>query len=144
MSRPSPEDKNQPSAVRLAKAPFDQVVLVCGKCARKLPGRGVKDIRSQLKVALKDRRWGKIRVVECRCLDLCPKRRQVLASARTLADRRLVVVDPQFDTVLALTQLLGPPWSSAATSSEVPTQASPAAVGANEAGAENLSLETAP
>ena len=107
---------------RLAKAPFDQLVLVCGKCARK-SGEGAKDVRSRLKAALKSRRWGKVRVVESRCLDLCPKRRQVLASARTLADRRLVVVEPGFDATAALTRLLGPPLEPVTGSAAVKVEA---------------------
>lgn len=95
-------------AARLAKAPFAETVLVCGKCAKKLPG-GPKGVRGALKKALKGRRWGKVRVVETRCFDLCPKRRQVLASGRTLAEHRLVVVEPGFDPEAALTQLLGAP-----------------------------------
>ena len=63
----------------------------------------------QLKAELKDRRWGKVRVVETKCFDLCPKRRQVLASHRTLADHRLVVVEPGFSPEAALTALLGSP-----------------------------------
>lgn len=93
--------------VKLAKAPSD-TVFVCGKCARKFKGAG-KPVAKTLKALLKDRRWGKVRVVETKCLDLCPKRRQVLASPRTLADRRLVVVEPGFSAEEALRALLGPP-----------------------------------
>jgi hypothetical protein len=95
--------------VTLAKTPFDQTVLVCGKCAKKFPGaKNAKGVAKRLKALLKTRRWGRVRVVETRCFDLCPKRRQVLASARTLAERRLVVVEPGFDAEAALTELLGP------------------------------------
>jgi hypothetical protein len=95
--------------VTLAKTPFDQTVLVCGKCAKKFPdSKNAKGVAKRLKALLKTRRWGRVRVVETRCFDLCPKRRQVLASARTLAERRLVVVEPGFDPEAALTQLLGP------------------------------------
>ena len=97
-----------PRGLKLAKAPFADTVLVCGKCARKFKGGG-KPVAKTLKAVLKDRRWGKVRVVETKCLDLCPKRRQVLASARTLAENRLVVVEPGFSPDEALTALLGPP-----------------------------------
>ena len=125
MSRASVDIKAPPQAVRLAKSPFDQMVPVCGKCARKLPGYSAKEIRSRLKAALKDRRWGEVRVVESRCLDLCPKRRQVLASARTLAARRLVVVEPGFDAAAALTQLLGSPSIPAVAAAGEPPTAAP-------------------
>ncbi len=97
-----------PRGLKLAKAPFSDTVLVCGKCSRKFKGAG-KPVAKQLKALLKGRRWGKVRVVETKCFDLCPKRRQVLASARTLADHRLVVVEPGFSAEEALSALLGPP-----------------------------------
>lgn len=98
------------SRIARAKTPFDQTVLVCGKCAKKFPdAKKAKGVAKRLKALLKARRWGKVRVVETRCFDLCPKRRQVLASGRTLAERRLVVVEPGFDPQVALTELLGPP-----------------------------------
>ena len=97
-----------PRGLKVAKAPFSDTVLVCGKCARKFKGAG-KPVAKELKALLKDRRWGKVRVVETKCFDLCPKRRQVLASARTLADHRLVVVEPGFSPDEALRVLLGPP-----------------------------------
>ena len=101
---PSPK----PNGLKVAKAPFSDTVLVCGKCARKFKGAG-KPVAKELKAALKDRRWGKVRVVETKCFDLCPKRRQVLASHRTLADHRLVVVEQGFSVETALQALLGPP-----------------------------------
>jgi predicted metal-binding protein len=100
--------------VRQAKAPFSETVLVCSKCAKKFPDRrGAKGVRSALKSALKTRRWGKIRLVETKCLDLCPKRRLVLASGATLANHKLVVVDAGFDADAALIQLLGEPRPAA-------------------------------
>ena len=100
---PQPASRSQKSA----KAPFSQAVFVCGKCARKFPG-GRKAVKKALKAELKSRRWGKVRLLETRCFDLCPKRRQVLASARTLARRRLLVVEPGFEAGAALETLLGP------------------------------------
>ena len=95
--------------IKIARAPFAETVLVCGKCAKKFPGeKNAKGVAKRLKGLLKARGWGKVRVVETRCFDLCPKRRQVLASGRTLADHRLVVVEPGFDPQKALEALLGP------------------------------------
>lgn len=94
--------------LKIAKAPFTDVVLVCSKCARKFKGAG-KPVAKTLKAELKSRRWGKVRVVETKCFDLCPKRRQVLASHRTLADHRLVVVEQGYSASAALQALLGPP-----------------------------------
>ena len=98
----------KPAGLKIAKAPFSDTVLVCGKCAKKFRGAG-KPIAKLLKAELKGRRWGKVRVVETKCFDLCPKRRQVLASHRTLADHRLVVVEKGFSPEEALRTLLGPP-----------------------------------
>ena len=103
----APKPRLPVSLQKSAKTPFAQAVFVCGKCARKFPG-GRKAVKKALKAGLKTRRWGKVRLVETRCLDLCPKRRQVLASARTLARRRLVVVEPGFEAGPALEELLGP------------------------------------
>ncbi|MHB8286863.1 MAG: hypothetical protein ACYDD1_19595, partial [Caulobacteraceae bacterium] len=75
--------------VRQARAPFAETILVCGKCAKKFPDRrGTKGVHAALKSALKTKRWGKVRVVETKCLDLCPKRRLVLASGATLANHK--------------------------------------------------------
>ncbi len=106
------------TTLKLAKAPFAGTVLVCGKCARKFKGAG-KPVAKMLKAELKGRRWGKVRVVETKCFDLCPKRRQVLASARTLADHRLVVVEAGFSPREALDALLGPPAEPTAAIEDV-------------------------
>jgi hypothetical protein len=105
-------DALRPAGLKIAKAPFSDTVLVCGKCARKFKGAG-HPVAKQLKAELKGRRWGKVRVVETKCFDLCPKRRQVLASHRTLAERRLVVVEQGFSPEEALGVLLGPPLDEA-------------------------------
>ena len=113
MDTPAPAART----LKLAKAPFADTVLVCGKCARKFKDAG-KPVAKALKAELKGRRWGKVRVVETKCFDLCPKRRQVLASARTLADHRLVVVEPGFSPRDALDALLGPPPTAALAAEE--------------------------
>jgi predicted metal-binding protein len=83
---------------RTETAPWSDIVLVCAKCAAKA-GRGHKgktELRSELKRALKRRGLGdSIRVVDCSCLDLCPKDGQTVASGRQLAEGRLLVVDPE-------------------------------------------------
>jgi hypothetical protein len=95
-------------AIRPAKAPFEDAVLICGKCVRRLGAPG-KALRKDLKKAAKRRRPPKIRLVETRCFDLCPKRRVVLASARTLAQGRLLVVEPGLAPDAALDRLLAAP-----------------------------------
>ena len=107
----------KPRGLKIAKAPFSDTVLVCAKCARKFKGAG-KPVAKHLKAELKSGRWGKVRVVETKCFDLCPKRRQVLASHRTLADHRLVVVEHGFSPEAALRTLLGDPRQPALTAEE--------------------------
>ena len=101
-----------PGAGRWAKAPFGQAVLVCGKCARKLDGAGFgpdgdRSLKTALKRAAKSGAWGrKVRVVETRCLDLCPKRRQVAVAAEGLGRGRLLVIAPGADAAAVLDVLL--------------------------------------
>jgi predicted metal-binding protein len=109
---PCPPKDIMPGRVSLAKSPAAQTIFVCAKCARKLPGRpGPKGVRAVLKDALKrlspTKDWGKVRIVQAGCFDLCPKRRQVLASGRTLANGKLVVLDADLDANAALDALLG-------------------------------------
>jgi hypothetical protein len=96
---------DQISALRRAKAPFADAVLICGKCVRKLGSEG-NGMRKALKKALKHRPGGKIRVIEARCLSLCPKGRIVLASARTLQEHRLLVAQPGVEVEVAIEHLL--------------------------------------
>jgi len=98
------------ATIRPAKAP--DLVLVCGKCSRKLGPAG-KAIRKDLKHALKTRRWGKVRLVKTGCLSICPKHRQVLASARSLGEHRVLVIEAKSSVDDALDYLLGPPRKDA-------------------------------
>ena len=101
-----------PLAGRWARAPFRRAVLVCGKCERKLDGEGFgrggdQSARKALKRAAKSGLWGrKVRVVETGCLDLCPKRRQVVAAADALGAGRLLVIAPGADPTDVLDALL--------------------------------------
>lgn len=64
--------------IRRARADWQGVVLVCGKCSRKIDGGFGAKGRTPLAKLLR-RIWGKGRkadrgVIETRCLKLCPKR----------------------------------------------------------------------
>jgi hypothetical protein len=104
-------------AGREARAPFAQLVLVCGKCARKLDGgfgrKGKRDLRAELKRVFKagggKRAYGKARFVESSCLGLCPRRRQALATPAMIERGRLLVVDRGADAAAVLARLIGPP-----------------------------------
>lgn len=112
-------------AARTAKAGFSDVVLVCRKCAkrqevdRKRLGRALK--RAYRETA-RERGAGKVRVVETGCLGPCPKRMLTLATAQSLARRRVLLIDPSLDA-------LGPE-----TLGLVPAQPSPLPVPAAPAG----------
>jgi len=85
---------------RSEPAPFDDVVLICAKCAAKL-GRGRKgktELKGEVKDALKRHGLGKsVRVAETTCLDLCPKNGQTIALGGGLAEGRLWVLDADAD-----------------------------------------------
>ena len=107
-----------PPAGKLARAPFREALLVCGKCSRKLGGgfgrKGAHGLRRELKRAWKaGGRAGKLRVVETPCLGLCPKRRQVVATGVSLATGRLWVVEPGEAASGVLARLLPEPAESA-------------------------------
>lgn len=75
-----------------AKASWTELVLVCGKCARKA---GAPKFGKRLKSALKEAGAGKgIRIVDSTCLDLCPKNRVTLALGREIIRGRLLVASP--------------------------------------------------
>jgi len=66
-------------SIRAAITPWEEVVLVCRKCSRKLDGGFGKDgdstLRTELKLALrKAGRRRQVRVVETGCFSICPKR----------------------------------------------------------------------
>jgi predicted metal-binding protein len=65
--------------IRAALTPWQDIVLVCRKCSRKLDGgfgkHGDAKLRTELKLALRAAgRRRQVRVVETGCFSLCPKR----------------------------------------------------------------------
>lgn len=78
--------------VQTARAPWSDVIVVCGKCARKAKAKTfAKEVKRACKQLTPPRR---VRVIESGCLDLCPKKRIALATADQLARRRLTVAAP--------------------------------------------------
>jgi predicted metal-binding protein len=64
--------------IRTTLTPWEDVVLVCRKCSRKLDGGFGKDggssLRAELKLALRAAgRRRQVRVVESSCFSVCPK-----------------------------------------------------------------------
>ncbi len=67
------------TGIRVAMTPWQDVVLICRKCSRKLDGGFGKDgdapLRTELKQALRDAgRRRQVRVLETGCFSVCPKR----------------------------------------------------------------------
>ncbi|MGX5776853.1 hypothetical protein [Methylorubrum zatmanii] len=87
---------------RTAKAAFSDLVLVCRKCAKR-QGVDRKQLGRALKRALtnvpRETGTGKVRVVETGCLGPCPKRMLTVATPRSIASRRVILIDPALDTL---------------------------------------------
>ena len=88
--------------IKTAKTEWQDVVLVCRKCTKKLKRKGFgpdqdRSLRKALKRWLKPGKGLKARVavVETGCFDLCPKGAVVAANART--PERLLVIAPGTD-----------------------------------------------
>lgn len=94
---------------RIARAPVERMVFVCRKCAKKFPDR---KFRKRLREAAKSRAWGRVRIMETGCFDLCPKRRQVVASAGLVAAGRLMVVQAGTTAETVMRALFGEPGLS--------------------------------
>ncbi len=59
--------------------PWQQIVLLCGKCSRKLDGGfgpgGKESLRKAVRSELNERGYGRqVRIIETRCMGLCPKK----------------------------------------------------------------------
>ena len=67
-----------PEAISKRPTPWENIVLVCGKCARKLDGgygpKGKDKLRAVLREGLKESGHHRdVRIIETRCMGLCPK-----------------------------------------------------------------------
>jgi predicted metal-binding protein len=68
-----------PDLIRVRSTPWQTVILVCGKCARKLDGgygpTGKEKLRTVLRSALNEKGHRRdVRIVETRCMGICPKK----------------------------------------------------------------------
>jgi predicted metal-binding protein len=73
------EHREQETRIRTCPTPWQSIILLCGKCARKLDGGygPEKDatLRSALRMALKDAgHRHDVRIIETRCMGICPKK----------------------------------------------------------------------
>ena len=91
--------------------PWQDVVLVCRKCSRKLDGGFGKDgdatLRSELKQALRDAgRRRTVRVMETGCFSVCPKRAVSVMQASRPGE---ILVVPEGTDPAELLRRLDPP-----------------------------------
>jgi len=66
-------------AIQVRQRPWKTVLLLCGKCARKLDGgygpKGRDTLRDALRAELSDRGLRRqIQIIETRCMSVCPKK----------------------------------------------------------------------
>jgi predicted metal-binding protein len=96
--------------IRMAVTPWEDVVLVCRKCSRKLDGgfgaAGDASLRAELKRELREAgRRRQVRVVETSCFSICPRRAvSVMQGSRPGA----VLVVPQGTSAAEVLRRLDP------------------------------------
>ena len=94
--------------VRSRPTPWIEVLLLCGKCARKMKGGfgedGKDTLRTALRAELKARALGRqTRVIETHCLGLCPKK--AVTALNASRPDRLLIIAKRTDAAEALAQL---------------------------------------
>ena len=97
-------------AVSTVRTPYDGVLLVCGKCSKKLGAEG-KALRKTLKHAVKEHLGkGQVRVVKTSCFDVCPKGAVTIASAGKQSPLTIAVAQPDAapEEILAVLGLTAP------------------------------------
>ena len=100
------------TSIRAAATPWEDIVLVCRKCSRKLDGGFGKDgdepLRVELKQALRDAgQRRRVRVVETGCFSICPK--GAVSVMRASAPGQVLVVPEGTDADEVLRRLARPP-----------------------------------
>ncbi len=65
--------------IKSRPTPWERVILVCGKCSRKLDGgfgsTGRDGLRTALRAELKEQGYGRsVQIIETRCMGVCPKK----------------------------------------------------------------------
>ena len=97
-----------PDPIHTRQTPWNAVILVCGKCSRKLNGgygsRGKATLRTALKEELKHRGYKRgVRIVETKCFGVCPKKAVVALNAS--APARLLTIPRGVEVGEALTEI---------------------------------------
>lgn len=113
---PEPGDRpaGRPALTKSAKTKLAEVVVVCSKCAKRqgLRPRAVRALlKAAAKQAVKDGALTgrtKLCIVESGCLGPCPKRAVAVATGASLAEGRIVLLDPDAAPQDALAAVLRP------------------------------------
>lgn len=94
-------DARQSVKIRSAKSKFGGLAVVCTKCAKRqgLPAKAIRSLLKQAHADLAPAPGGKgkrrkLCVVESGCLGPCPKRAVAVATASSLAQGRVLLLDP--------------------------------------------------
>ena len=98
-------------AVRTITAPSARLLAVCGKCTRKLDGgfgdEGAVSLTKALRRGLRNAlgKRAEIRIVETRCLDICPKRAVALIDGNSPGEIVIVAAGTSVDELAARLEL---------------------------------------
>ena len=101
---------SSPLPIRTLETPATDLIAICGKCSRKLDGGFGEDGDTSLSKALRSAlrsgkgKRAKVRIVETKCLDICPKHAVVVTSGRTPGELLMV---RQHTPVRAIVESLG-------------------------------------
>ncbi len=98
------------SSIRVRPTPWKSVILLCGKCARKMDGGygpGKKEtLRTALRSELKASGHGRsVRIIETRCLGICPKK--AVTAVNASSPNHLLTIPRGAPMAEALAQILG-------------------------------------
>lgn len=106
-----------PDPIESRPTPWNTVILVCGKCSRKLDGgygpKGKATLRSALRDVLRERgERRRVRVAETNCFGVCPKKAVVTLNAT--APARLLTIPRGTGADAALQEILSADGSTLA------------------------------
>ena len=95
-------------AITAVATPWEEIVVVCAKCSRKLKGGFGPEREDKLRTVLKNAlrttgRRRQVRVIEGACFGLCPKKAVTVVASR--APHELLVVPAGVDAAEALARI---------------------------------------
>jgi predicted metal-binding protein len=99
-----------PAPIDIRPTPWTTVILICGKCARKLDGgfgpKHKDSLRTTLREALKAKGHRRsVRIIETRCMGLCP--RHAVTALNAGSPGRIMTIPNGTAGETALAELIG-------------------------------------